>query len=190
MENASQALIMAGGILIAIVLISLAVYVYVSFHNVSSMEDQKVETEQLVAFNKKYEAYNKSLMHGSDLATLMNMASADNEKYGINIQISFTIAKTDVFKIHTELKPDGSTAISRETDATKTFADTYSMGTYETNIKYVKGDPSTDGNKVIFDDFKRRVFTCTDVTYDNNTGRISSMQFMESELTNDGYTHK
>ena len=170
MENASQALIIAAGVLIAIVLISLGIYVYVSLHNVSSMQDEKIETEQLIAFNKKYEAYNKSLMRGTDVVTVFNMAEQDRISYGYNINVQFTMIRSNVYSLH------------RDTDGSETR---------------VLGDRviGNDINAIMHDeelknDFKRRIFSCTGVHYNDQTGRIDSITFMEEELTDKQYEHK
>lgn len=171
MENASQALLIAGGVLIAIVLITLGVYVYVSLHNVASMQDQKAQTEQLVNFNKKYEAYNKSLMHGTDVATVCFMAAEDNRKYGYNITIEYKINNTGVWILNTENKRSVRTSGNML------------MGDNE-DLKDMK-----DQDKEKFDDFKRRLFRCESdrIKYDD-AGRIEFMSFVEVDLND--YEHK
>ena len=62
MENASKALLMAGGILIAILVIGLVVYMFNTSSNLKKTSEDTELVEQIAAFNKEYEAYNKKLM--------------------------------------------------------------------------------------------------------------------------------
>lgn len=82
MENASKALIIAGGILISILILSVLVY---SFGNISqyfSSEEKVQQTEQLTTFNNQYESYNKKLLRGTDVISVINKAKDNNTKYG------------------------------------------------------------------------------------------------------------
>ena len=102
MENATKALLIAGGILIAIVLITMGVYVYVGIHNAALAQDLLASHEQLAKFNKKYDAYNKELLHGTEVITLCNMAYEDSLK--IKDQFSGEIATEDLeIKIYAHL---------------------------------------------------------------------------------------
>lgn len=82
MENASKALIIAGGILISILILSVLVY---SFGNISqyfSSEEKVQQTEQLTTFNNQYESYNKKLLRGTDVISVINKAKDNNTRYG------------------------------------------------------------------------------------------------------------
>ena len=59
MENASQALLIAGGVLIAILVISLGVYIFGSASNVSRNVDESAGIAEIQKFNSKLEIYNK-----------------------------------------------------------------------------------------------------------------------------------
>lgn len=78
MENAARALEIAGGVLIALLIISLFVYMFnqVSYHQAT--QNQNLETQKLEAFNKTYEAYNKSILYGADVISVINMARSNN----------------------------------------------------------------------------------------------------------------
>ena len=68
MENASKAIIFAGGVLIAILIISVCMYMYTSFRDLYASSMQMHDTAQVEAFNsffynfpseiKGYEVYN------------------------------------------------------------------------------------------------------------------------------------
>ena len=79
MDNAAKALEIAGGVLIAILIITLFVYMFnqVSYHQAT--QNMNIETQQLEEFNKKYEAYNKSILYGADVISVINMAISNNQ---------------------------------------------------------------------------------------------------------------
>ena len=79
MENASKALLMAGGILIAILIIALLVK---SFTSVSTFQKSKLTEEeqaQLVAFNEQYTKYLGQYVYGTEVRTLMNKYENDKQ---------------------------------------------------------------------------------------------------------------
>ena len=96
MENAAKALVIAGGILLAIMTISVLIYMVGSISRMAQAQDEKKELEQLTAFNNEYEAYNKRVMYGAEVISVVNKAIVHNEKmlasdttnpYYINIYI-------------------------------------------------------------------------------------------------------
>lgn len=77
MENASKALLMAGGILIAIITIALLVR---SFNTISIFQKAKLSEEeqaQLVAFNEQYTKYLNQYVYGTEVRTLINKYKND-----------------------------------------------------------------------------------------------------------------
>ncbi len=74
MENASKALIMAGGMLIALMIIGALILM---FSNLSNYQQTRVEGEvdrQVVEFNNQYSTYNRPDVRGSELYSLLNRA--------------------------------------------------------------------------------------------------------------------
>lgn len=57
MENASKALIMAGGVLIGVLIISLAVYLFADFGAKSASINAQNAEKQLASFNSKFTSY-------------------------------------------------------------------------------------------------------------------------------------
>lgn len=86
MENATKALLMAGGVLIAIIIITLLVKTY---GNIGAFQRQKLsleEVEKIEQFNKDYTKYDGQYVYGTEVITVINRAT--NEKNnGINIDI-------------------------------------------------------------------------------------------------------
>lgn len=86
MENASKALIMAGSILIAILIITLIIYMSTTTTRLAEAQDEKKIAEQTAAFNKEYEVYDKSRMYGTDIITVINKANNYNSKLDVTDQ--------------------------------------------------------------------------------------------------------
>ena len=57
MENASKALIMAGGILVGVLVLSLMVYLFADFGSTSAQINAQNKQNQLSQFNSKFTAY-------------------------------------------------------------------------------------------------------------------------------------
>ena len=81
MENAAKALQIAAGVLLAVMILSLAVYFFSTISAWPTQEDDMESAEQLAKFNMEYEVYDKSLMYGVDVISCLNKAKSNNEKY-------------------------------------------------------------------------------------------------------------
>lgn len=83
MENASKALVIAGSILIGIIVISIFYYAFGKIgYFVGETQENSVQKE-IEAFNTSFEAYNKKLMYGIDIISVLNKAIDNNRKYDI-----------------------------------------------------------------------------------------------------------
>jgi hypothetical protein len=83
MENASNALIIAGGILIGILIISLAVYLFMDFGSTSAEINKQSEEQQLVQFNTKFTSYeNMEGLTIYNVITVAGYAQENNKYYG------------------------------------------------------------------------------------------------------------
>jgi type II secretory pathway pseudopilin PulG len=161
MENASKALLMAGGVLIAVLIIGILLYSFGSMSGYFEEQASQEEIEQLAEFNNQYEAYNRKLLRGTDVVSVLNKAINNNEKYGVNgynepnylIEVEFTIKDT------TGNLQDGQT---------------YNISNYEI-IKQNSDD---------FTELKRKIFDCTEIKYDKTTGRVNYILFTERKQNN------
>ena len=79
MENASKALILAGSILIAIIIISLGIVV---FRNMSApvQREASLTEQQISAFNSKISPYTGESVSGSQVNALMQLVRTINTK--------------------------------------------------------------------------------------------------------------
>ena len=169
MENASKALLMGGGMLIAILTLSLVVFAFNSIAQNYKTQDEVEVVKQVTAFNSEYESYNRKLLRGTDVISLCNKAMDNNERnYGIadkQINIQFQMAEAFVYKKDVNNK-------GVKTNKTFNLGIRYNMS----EITNIKNDSEA------FTDFKRRIFNCQEVIYNTDTGRIKSMFFKEQKI--------
>lgn len=81
MENASKALLMAAEVLIGMLILSLAIYLFASFSSNMSQVYEKNEENQLNQFNTQFTSYigKKCTIH--DIITVANLATENNIFY-------------------------------------------------------------------------------------------------------------
>lgn len=81
MENASQALIIAGTILIAMIVLSIGVYLVSTYSVVGESYDQSKATAELVKFNSRFTAF-----EGRDDITAQEIVTLSNYVKGYNTE--------------------------------------------------------------------------------------------------------
>lgn len=96
MENASKALLIAGGVLIAIIIITMFIMMFSRISSIQKEQQEQTRIEQLAAFNAEFEAYNKKAMYGTDVITLINKVAENNKIYSGNMDYQITITLNDV----------------------------------------------------------------------------------------------
>ena len=72
MENASKALIMAGGMLLAILIIALLLYAWSLFSKYQSSKDELQDIENTAKFNEQFANYDRKGVQGYELLSLVN----------------------------------------------------------------------------------------------------------------------
>lgn len=80
MENASKALLMAAGILVGILIITLATYLFMTFGEYSNEVMEDINAKQIAQFNNnfyKYQGREECTIH--DVITLANFAKENNQ---------------------------------------------------------------------------------------------------------------
>ena len=86
MENASKALIMAGGVLIGVLVISLAIYLFVDFGSTSARINKQNEQKQVTQFNTKFTSYaDREGLTIYDVITVAGYANENNKYYQDNL---------------------------------------------------------------------------------------------------------
>lgn len=82
MENASKALIIAAEMLLGIMILSLGVYLYVSFRQTAKENEQATAQQQLLQFNNAYTQYeNRNNITIYDILTVVNQVKENNIAY-------------------------------------------------------------------------------------------------------------
>ena len=83
MENASKALLMAGGILIAIIIIALLLRTFSTMNQLQMANLSQEEQQKLIAFNEEYTKYLNQYVYGNDVLTLINKKSIT----GVDVEV-------------------------------------------------------------------------------------------------------
>lgn len=92
MENASKALLMAAGVLIGILVLSLAVYLFITFGASSREINARIEDAQLTKFNAQFNVYaDRDDITIYDIISLMNLAKENNDYYENNDNYKISI---------------------------------------------------------------------------------------------------
>ena len=122
MENASKALTIAGGVLIAVMLAVLVYYVFNHWGEIQKMKQEDVETVKVEEFNKSYLSYEK-VLYGSELLGLVNKMS----DYNISDDVKYNAYGTMDLKVEIKL-------LSGSTDNLFNRTGTYSLSTVKRTI--------------------------------------------------------
>ena len=157
MENASNALIIAGGVLIGILIISLAVYLFVDFGSTPAKINKQNEKQQLVQFNTKFTSYeNKEGLTIYDVVTVAGYAKENNKYYGDDNNDEYYVNN---YKVTVKLK--GTVGIGNGID--------------KNNLQDV-----TEYNKLIQDEQENALtlstYKCEEIKYHDN-GRVKMVTF-------------
>ena len=81
MENASKALLMAGGVMLTILVISVFLYVWTSFSEYQANLDRIKEVEELAKFNSQFTNYQRDDVQGYELLSLVNKVIDYNQRF-------------------------------------------------------------------------------------------------------------
>ena len=82
MENASKALLMAGGVLLGIMVLSLGVLLFTSFGGTSSQIHDNIEENQTTQFNSQFTSYmGKDNVTIHDVVSMAKLATQNNQNY-------------------------------------------------------------------------------------------------------------
>lgn len=81
MENASKALVMAGGILIALMILGSLVLLFSNLQDYQNKTDASTKQSQIAKYNSQFEPYNKENLTLMELKSLYNKIISNNERY-------------------------------------------------------------------------------------------------------------
>lgn len=86
MENASKALLMAAGVLIGVLILTLAVYLFATFGATSAELHKQQATDRLNEFNSQFTSYEEKNENGLtiyDFITVASLATENNKYYDL-----------------------------------------------------------------------------------------------------------
>ena len=72
MENASKALIIAGSVLLALIVIGAFILMFSNLNDYQEKNDTAIEQKQIVEFNNQFSTYDRTGLRGTDMLSLMN----------------------------------------------------------------------------------------------------------------------
>lgn len=140
MENASKALIMAGSVLIALMIIGALMLMFGNLTSYQETDTQGTRSAQIAEFNQQFETYDRNDVRGSDLYSLLNKVIDYNRRQSWEgtgatdrgqelaftpMEVTFKISLADL------QPPDGKNRLFTQ--------NTYTVGsntnTFETTIK-------------------------------------------------------
>lgn len=228
MENASKALIMAGSILIAILVIGLLVFGYSQLSETEQIRSDADATDKLADYMRQFEQFNRTL-YGSELLSLANLQEDYNtsearedvgyDRIEITVQINTGIVDSTYYVAGThslETIADNQRRLENDIASYEQTQRKYNnrsvkyysqkryreiavdfgmdppsdMADYDIEYYYLRNNSTTTSllNEIqeytnltaIYTEFRTgKRFRCTEVEYNNSTGRISSMYFVE-----------
>lgn len=170
MENMSKAILMAGGILIAIITISIFYFVFNQTGSLVGEASTDTQQKELEDFNKSFEAYNKKIMYGTDIISVLNKAIDNNRRYGVEfgtysddleymdyyVDVEFTVFRRN----------ENNQKIGRGTKDTYSLSANYKAKNDIIYTDYIEKAKKGDAGDDIFrSSFKFAGFKCTKVIY-------------------------
>lgn len=181
MENISRALLIAGGILITMLIVSLLVFARTQWGKYQKRKDDAQNSEQVAEFNERFEAYN-SVITGGKMVSLVNLSEDMNNKYGEDQGYKNIIIYAKL------INEDGSFPGTND----KNFEVKRHNGKKYSNMNaYIElirgkdffkgslhdGDSNYDTYKEFNSQFKTSYFKCDDIVYNKENARVYEMYF-------------
>ncbi len=156
MENASKALIIAGETLIAILILTLMVSMFLAFGNFSKNMEQRLQISQIQSFNGHFQILeNRDNITAQEIVSVINFAKKAND----------------------DRQLDYNTRTSSEYYTTVTIDDKDVFN----NSDYVKSASQYNDLGKILDKFLKEnnayLFSCEGTTVNENTGLVNNISF-------------
>ena len=184
MENVSKALIIAGEVLIAVLVLSLAMVVIVKFGKFSANTNKRLSENELNDFNNKFYAFNGRInITADEIASLINFAKENNDLH----EVDLTNKQNAEYYVDVKILGDGNyngsffKFLSKKTGDDISKADFKNsindfLKEYNDNFFYCNASVKSVNNNVI------KVEVKDDNIKKNELGRVNEITF---GLTND-----
>lgn len=97
MENASKAIIIAGGFLLMIMALSLAMFIFRNIGNSTSEYYEQLEQSDIDEFNQKFTKYDeKKDLTIQDVISIVNLAKDNNETGKMSLEVIVTLDEREL----------------------------------------------------------------------------------------------
>lgn len=206
MENASKALIIAGGVFIALFVITILVFFFQNVKIMQSEQEAADSIEQAAEFNKQYDVYNRNNIYGSEILSLANKMENYNQKEAeekgyleIGMQVNITQDIGTYFKKGNYVASDLQKALANLEQKVEEYANVSYCGKRISDLSSMRTNELQElfrsQNKLAQlseaqavmtkyttlkaeqTEIKSRTFRCVEVENDPQTGRITFMKF-------------
>lgn len=188
MENASKALMIAGAILIAMIVISLFYYAFGQIGSFMQATEEDSTQKEISAVNTSFEAYNKKVMYGVDIISVINKAIDNNKRYDVEYFNEPEDEEMLDYYINIVITYNAKNIEGAEDNNTVSYSlkNNYTKNPNTNTIKKKFLEPVSNKDDSIHN-FKVAGFKCSKVLYNkkgetNNIdtiGRIKQMEFVE-----------
>jgi len=159
MENATKALLMAAGVLIALIILSIGVYLFSTLGSFSANIERQNEVNRINQFNSKYTVYiGRTDLSIHDVITIINSARNNNENY-------YT---------EEELKGNEAQIAKEENYYIKVIFDNKSYTALLTDGNY------RNTSKLLEESVEKK-YTCSSVKISSYTGRVYHITIKNTE---------
>lgn len=170
MENASKAFIMAAEVLVGVIIISIAVYLFTMFAQHSQETYEKMSEAQISQFNSQFLKYYGSNLNeegqsipitctAHDIITVANLAQQNNAQYDLLEETKF---QENSFYIQVDI---------RAKTGNKTIKANLEKWLEEEKINFLKNAVTTEG--------KAKEYICQEVHISTITKRVNDIVFKE-----------
>lgn len=134
MENASKALIMAGSVLIGVLIMTLAVYLFVDFGTTSAQINEQNAQNQITQFNSKFTSYEgKEDITIYDIITIASYANENNKFYENDDEYKICVSINNNNNIQDDIEKKKDTLIKE--DQNEISENNLNLPTYSCKIK-------------------------------------------------------
>ncbi len=162
MENASKALIMAAGILIGVLILSLTVYLFVTFGETSKQIHTEIDINRLNEFNAQFTSYEtKDDNTIYDIISVVNLARENNEYYELDNYSNGNF----YIRVDAKLKSGNKQKL-------ELYDDDEIQGLVKYEINNLEDDEDSEGTE-----YKRLPTYSCKVTINNQTKRVNMVEF-------------
>lgn len=95
MENATKALLIAGGILIAIIILTIGITLYSLYSNQAKEYNETITTTEIQKFNSKFEVYvGRTDITAQEIVSAVNLAKEYDNSVKIEIKNKLNVSET------------------------------------------------------------------------------------------------